>query len=57
MGESLARKEVFLFTVNLIKSLRFQLPDNHPVPHQKDCVLNFTTIPKDFYVKISLADI
>ena len=32
MGDTLARNEIFLFTVNLVQKLVFQPPDNHPPP-------------------------
>ena len=56
MGETLARKQIFLFSVNLLQRLRFLPPqaDNaaYAPPDPTSYTANFTTIPKHFHVKI-----
>ena len=52
MGESLARDTLFIFVTTLLKSLKFENPDNHPMPNPDNFSQGFTLIPHPFHVKI-----
>ena len=52
MGESLARDTLFIFVTTLLKSLKFENPDNHPSPDPDNFSQGFTLIPHPFHVKI-----
>ena len=53
MGESLARDTLFIFVTTLLKSLKFENPDNHPIPDPDNFSQGFTLIPHPFHVKIA----
>ena len=51
MGELLARNEIFLFTVNLIQSIKFLPPVQNPIPSPSNYIVNLSRIPDDFYIR------
>jgi len=51
MGELFARKDIFMFTANLIQKMRLLPALNHPLPDRHNYTINFTCIPRDFYMR------
>ncbi len=52
LGESLAKAELFLFTTILMKNVRVDKPEHHPVPDPRNDIAGFTRSPQPFHVKI-----
>ena len=52
LGESLAKMELFIFFTSILKSFKFSLPENHPVPNPEDFNIVVTKIPKPYFCKI-----
>ena len=52
MGELLARNEIFLFTVNILKRIRLLPPEKKPRPSEENYIASLTRIPDDFYVRM-----
>jgi len=53
MGELLARNEIFIFVVDLLQNIKFEFPEEHPVPNVENYLVNLTSIPDNFYIKIT----
>ena len=53
MGELLARNEIFIFVVDLLQNLKFQLPQEHLPPNEENYLHNITRIPDHFHVKVT----
>ena len=52
LGEPLARAELLIFFVTLVRNLKFEsVPGHHPDPHQY--LAGFTKTPKPFKILIS----
>merc|ERR1712080_126172 len=45
MGELLARNEIFIFVVDMLQNIKFQLPEDHEPPSPQNYLLNLTRIP------------
>ena len=52
MGETLAKAELWLFFVSILKRFKISQPLNHPVPNPEDDIAGLTRSPMPFYVHI-----
>merc|ERR1719430_378867 len=52
LGESLAKVELFLFFITLVKNFQFLPAKNHPLPDPAECDIGITRIPKPFHCMV-----
>ena len=52
MGVSLAKAELLIFTVIILRQLKISVPKNHPGPDKEDADTRFARTPNPFYVHI-----
>lgn len=52
MGESLAKLELFIFTVLLLRDVKFSVPKGHKKLDAKDDHAGITKCPNPFHVRI-----
>ena len=52
LGETLAKRELFIFSVVMVQKMSFLLTQNHPTPDPGAATAGVTRIPLPFYVQI-----